>query len=60
MRNIYKISVGKPEKENTGVDRMILKYILNRYGVRVWTGFNRQDFCKHGNEASNSIRAGNF
>jgi hypothetical protein len=37
MRNAYKILV---QQEDLSVDgRIILKWILNKYGVRVWAGF---------------------
>jgi hypothetical protein len=43
MINAYTVLVGKPERsdhlEDLGVDRITLKHILKRHGVREWTGF---------------------
>jgi len=44
VRNVYKVLVGKPEMKrllgSSGIDgRIILKYILEKQGVRSWTGF---------------------
>jgi hypothetical protein len=39
LRNAYKISVGKSEGNMRDV-RIILKWIVKKYGVRVWTGFS--------------------
>jgi hypothetical protein len=38
--------------------RMILKRFLQKWGVRVWTGFSR--LCEHGNEPSSSIKGREF
>jgi hypothetical protein len=44
MRNVYKILAGKPRpldhSEDLGVDRRkILKWSLDKYNGKVWTGF---------------------
>jgi hypothetical protein len=40
MRNTYEILSGKPERDNLGHlaedDRIILKWVLNECGVRLW------------------------
>jgi hypothetical protein len=41
--------------------RIILKWILKKYGVRMWTGFVSRygpmaGFCEHGNEPSGSVK----
>jgi hypothetical protein len=38
MRSTYNILVRKPEGKRTH-GRIILKWIIKKYGVRVWTGF---------------------
>jgi hypothetical protein len=43
MRNVHKILVRKPDRKTTedlGVDGMIiLEWLLEKYGGKVWTGF---------------------
>jgi hypothetical protein len=39
MRNAWNILVGKPEGEDQDGDgRIILEWILGKYGGKVWTG----------------------
>jgi hypothetical protein len=45
MRNAYKIVVGKPDRKrhlgDLGADEKItLRWILKKYGMKVWTGVN--------------------
>jgi hypothetical protein len=44
LRNSYKIFIGKPEGENHSEDldidgRIILEWILGKWGGMMWTGF---------------------
>jgi hypothetical protein len=41
MRNVYKILIEKPDGKRplTRPRRIILKWILGKYGLRVWVGF---------------------
>jgi hypothetical protein len=71
MRNSHRISVGNAKRRNLlgHLDedgRIILKWILRKLGVRVWSGFVWLrirfigGFCEHGNETSGSVKGGEF
>jgi hypothetical protein len=40
MKNVHTKLVGKPE-EKAPIERLILKHTLNKWGVRMWSGFIR-------------------
>jgi hypothetical protein len=45
--------------EDLGVGgRIVLKWVIHTYDMRVWTGFIlfRIGSCEHGNEPSNSVK----
>jgi hypothetical protein len=53
----------RDHSEDLGVaERIILKWILRKWGVLVWIGFIwlKIRTCEHGNEPSGSIKSGNF
>jgi hypothetical protein len=59
--------MGRGYSEDLEVDgRIISKWTLNKYDVRMWTGFNclgiakMADVLEHSNEASGSINTGSF
>jgi len=58
---------GRDHSENLGVDgKVILGWILRKYGRKVWTGFiwfrigPVVGCCEHGNEPSGSTKGGEF
>jgi len=73
MRSAYRILVGKPAgKRALGRPRcvggrIILEWILEKQGGKVWTGFtwlgittSNVGSCEHGDVPLGSVKAGNF
>jgi hypothetical protein len=71
VRNAYQILVRKPKGKNHLEDqdidgRTILRWILRKQGMRVWTGLNllrigpTAGSCEQSNESSASIKGGDF
>jgi hypothetical protein len=39
LKNTHKILVGRPEQKRSLWKRIILKWTLKKYSIRVWCGF---------------------